>query len=118
MTLVMERDLARLETLWPDGLEAAYATYLRIASNDRVALAAALVETGADLQGLGQEAADPDRLLLGDLCLARASRLLADVGDQRLQVGFARAIEEVAACAAGADDLPSLRALLSRTVGS
>jgi hypothetical protein len=52
------------------------------------------------LQGLGGRAAPARELLKGDLCLARASRLLADTASQDLQVAFARAIEEVSAAAA------------------
>ena len=43
------------------------------------------------------------------LCLARASRLVADTGNQRLQVGFARVIERTAAWAAGASPTAPLR---------
>jgi hypothetical protein len=40
---------------------------------------------------------------MGDLCLARASRLLADHASQTLQVAFARAIEKMSANAASGD---------------
>src|SRR2546423_115962 len=81
----------------------AYLPYRHRHRDGRVALAAALVETGVTLQGLGGRGAPAGELLIGDLCLARASRLLADAGDQDLQVAFARAVERVAAeSAAGA----------------
>ena len=116
MTQIVDRDLESLDALWSDGLGAAYEEYLHLGPDPRVALAAALVETALDLQGLGQEAAQAGQLLLADLCLARASRLLADLADQRLQVGFARAIENVSTCAAAGQELPSVRGLLMRTV--
>jgi hypothetical protein len=116
MTQLLDRDLESLEGLWPDGLGAAYDAYLALGPDSRVALAGALVETALGLQELGRPAAAPGPLLLADLCLARASRLLADVADQRLQVGFARAIEQVAACAAESVELPSVRALLTRVI--
>jgi hypothetical protein len=40
---------------------------------------------------------------MGDLCLARASRLLADHASQTLQVAFARAIEKMSANAASGE---------------
>ena len=95
------RDLESLDALWSDGLGAAYEEYLHLGPDPRVALAAALVETALDLQGLGQEAAQAGQLLLAD---------------QRLQVGFARAIENVSTCAAAGQELPSVRGLLTRTV--
>jgi len=77
-----------------------------------VALAAALVESAVALQDLGRAAPEPAQLLLGDLCLARASRLLAETGDTRLQVAFAVAVERVAAEAAGGPASRALRDLL------
>jgi len=77
-----------------------------------VALAAALVESAVALQDLGRTAPEPAQLLLGDLCLARASRLLAETGDTRLQVAFALAVERVAAEAAGGPASQGLRELL------
>jgi hypothetical protein len=97
----IERHLAGLESVWDRGLADAYA-YYRSQATPEVALAAGMVEVALYLQDLGGEPPDPGRLLLGDLCLARASRLLADARDQRLQIGFARAVEQVAAGAAGA----------------
>jgi len=99
-------DLEAIETLWKQGLEEAYTAYrpattgLDGEDRHRVALAAALIEVALELQRLGRPAAAAPDLLRGDLCLARASRLLADTRDQRLQVSFARAIEERSAAAA------------------
>jgi hypothetical protein len=103
---VIDRELERLEGLWADGLSDAYRSYLgAVESFDadaqpKLALAAALIEVGLRLQGLGGPAAPPAALLMGDLCLARASRLLADAASQRVQVAFAEAIEEMASSAA------------------
>jgi hypothetical protein len=118
VTQLLERDLDSLESLWESGLGRAYDAYVSLGAEHRVALAAALVETALDLQALGRRAPQPGPLLLGDLCLARASRLLADVGDRRLQVGFARAIEEISTHAAAGDELPSARDLLTRVITS
>ena len=107
----LESDLGGLESVWKSGIDRAYGFYRRRAA-PRVALAAALVEGAVSLQRLGGAAPDPLPLLLGDLCLARASRLLAELGDQRLQIGFARAVEKVAAAAVGGPDVPALRDLL------
>jgi hypothetical protein len=104
---VIEVELDRLENLWSDGLADSYRSYLGAVTayeptdQPKVALAAALVEVGVQLQGLGGRAAPPTTLLMGDLCLARASRLLADNASKTLQVAFARAIEEASAVAAG-----------------
>ena len=104
---VAERDLESLDDIWAGGLGEAYEAFRHLAHDTRVALAAALVETGLALQGVGTHAARPMELLLGDLCLARASRLLADVGDRRLQIAFARVVERVAGgAAAGARSEP------------
>jgi hypothetical protein len=100
-----------LESVWDGPMNDAYVFYRRRAM-PQVALAAALVESAADLQDLGQRAPDPPRLLLGDLCLARASRLLAETRDTDLQVAFARAVEKIAAEAAGGARSESLRELL------
>jgi hypothetical protein len=80
----------------------------------RLALAAALVEVGVRLQGLGGRAAAPPRLLMGDLCLARASRLLAGAAPQAIQVAFARAIEAMSSAAAADEAAPHTRELLLR----
>ena len=108
---VAEADLQNLDVLWEGGLADRYGVY-RASAEPPVALAAALVETAVDLQGLGREVAPPGPLLLGDLCLARASRLLSDAGDQHLQIAFARAVEEVSAAAAAGLDARPLRGLL------
>ena len=65
-----------------------------------------------------QGSPDPPQLLLGDLCLARASRLLAGARDQRLQVAFARAVERVAAAAAAGTPADPLRDLLVAAIAS
>jgi hypothetical protein len=103
---VIGQELERLDGLWEDGLSETYRSYLgAVAGYDanaqpKLALAAALIEAGLRLQGLGGRAAPAAALLMGDLCLARASRILADTASQALQVGFARAIEELSAAAA------------------
>lgn len=116
--MIVQEELESLETLWESGLEDAYRAYLSVTgvlveeNRDRVALAAALVEVALRLQCLGGRAASPPDLLRGDLCLARASRLLADARDQRLQIGFARAIEASSAAAAAGESLEPVRTLL------
>ena len=117
MTEVIERDLARLDGVWAAGLRETFDAYAATADS-QLALAAALVEFGVRLQGLGARAARPESLLLGDLCLARASRILADSGDRRLQVGFARAVEKVSAQAAGEGGMASVRELLLSVLGA
>jgi len=114
---IAERDLESLDELWAGGLGEAYEAYRQPGRDTRVALAAALVETGVTLQGVGSHVARPMELLLGDLCLARASRLLADAGDQALQVAFARVIERMASAAAEAIDVPRVRPLLRAAIG-
>jgi hypothetical protein len=111
-----EADLAGLESVWERGMRDAYAFY-RALTAPAVALAAAMVESALDLHELGRRPPDPPRLLLGDLCLARASRLLAGTRDQRLQIGFARAMERVAAAAASGVSAPELRTLLIAVIG-
>jgi hypothetical protein len=117
----IDAHLAGLESVWDGGMRDAYDFYRGLAA-PAVALAAAMVESAVALQGLGGRPPDPPRLLLGDLCLARASRLLADARDQRLQIGFARAVERVAAAAAGVEAAAgdpvaaSLRSLLVATL--
>jgi hypothetical protein len=49
---------------------------------------------------------------MGDLCLARSSRLLAGAATQAVQVAFARAIEEMSAAAASGAAAPGTRELL------
>ena len=115
---VLDRELDRIEALWSDGLAEAYSAYLSAVGGykpdeqTKVALAAALVEIAIRLHGLGGKAAPPTTLLVGDLCLARASRLLAEGAPKTLQVAFASVIESVAAAAASQQEIPSARALL------
>jgi hypothetical protein len=115
---VLDRELDRIEALWSDGLAEAYSAYLSAVGGykpdeqTKVALAAALVEIAVRLHGLGSKAAPPTTLLLGDLCLARASRLLAEGAPKTLQVAFARVIESIAAAVASRQPAPSARALL------
>lgn len=117
---VVTRELERLEGLWEDGLSDAYRSYLEAVSEfesadqPRLALAAALIEVGIRLQGLGGRAAAAPTLLMGDLCLARSSRLLADAAPHNVQVAFARAIEEMSAAAASERPAPQIRNLLMR----
>jgi hypothetical protein len=117
---VVTRELERLEGLWEDGLSDAYRAYLEAvvefdsADQPRLALAAALIEVGVRLQGLGGHAAAAPTLLMGDLCLARSSRLLADAAPQSVQVAFARAVEEMSSAAASERPAPRTRELLRR----
>jgi hypothetical protein len=115
---IIDRELERLEGLWADGLSDAYRYYLdpvasfSPASQPKLALAAALIEIGIRLQGLGGRAAPAPTLLMGDLCLARASRLLAETAPQKVQVAFARAIEQMSSAAASGRVTTSARELL------
>ncbi len=115
---LIDRELDRLENLWEDGLSDAYRSYLEAvaahepAAQPKLALAAALVEIGIRLQGLGGRAAAPPSLLMGDLCLARSSRLLADAATQAVQIAFARAIEAMSTAAASGAAAPAARELL------
>ena len=121
---VIDRELDRLEGLWSDGLSDSYRVYLESVHHfaadvqPRLALAAALIEVGVRLQGLGSNAAPPTTLLMGDLCLARGSRLLADHAPLAVQVAFARAIEVVAAAAAAHQPAPATRQLLQQSLGA
>jgi hypothetical protein len=121
-TQVIDRELERLEGLWADGLADAYRSYLEAvceyepAAQQKVALAAALVEVGVRLQGLGGRAAPPPTLLMGDLCLARSSRLLADAAPQRVQVAFASVIEVMSSAAASGDAAPAPREMLRQAL--
>lgn len=121
---LLDRELDRLEDLWSDGLSDAYRAYLDDVGHfqpevqPRLALAAALIETGIRLQGLGGRAAQPTTLLVGDLCLARGSRLLADDAPVHVQVAFARAIETMSSAAASSEASPRLRQLLQRALGA
>ena len=113
---VAARDLESLDALWAGGLGEAYDSFRDLTDDTRVALAAALVEAGLSLQGIGSHAAGHGELLLGDLCLARASRLLADAGDQRLQVAFARTVERVTGEAAAGKAVTPVRPLLAEAI--
>jgi hypothetical protein len=121
---LIDRELERLEGLWEDGLSEMYRAYLDAvaahepAARPKLALAAALVEIGIRLQGLGERAAAPPTLLMGDLCLARSSRLLASAAPQSVQVAFALAIEEMSAAAASGPGAPAARVLLLRALGA
>ena len=121
---LLEPELDRLEALWSDGLADAYVAYgesvrgFEPDQQPKLALAAALIEVGVRLQGLGGRAAAPTTLLLGDLCLARGSRLLADHAPLAVQVAFARAIESLSAAAAASEPAPSARQLLRQSLGA
>ncbi|HYL08022.1 MAG TPA: hypothetical protein VEU76_05700 [Candidatus Udaeobacter sp.] len=121
---ILDRELVRLEGLWSDGLAESYRAYLESVhrfdadTQPRLALAAALIEAGIRLQGLGGPAAPPTTLLIGDLCLARGSRLLADSAPLEVQVAFARAIETFASAAASQRPAPDARRMLSDALGA
>ena len=122
---LLEPELDRLEGLWSDGLADAYRAYLESvhrfepAKQPKLALAAALIEVGVRLQGLGATAAPATTLLIGDLCLARGSRLLADHAPLAVQVAFARAVESLASSAATDQPAPaSTRRLLVAALGA
>jgi hypothetical protein len=120
--VIVTEELEAIESLWKTGLEEAFAAYQPASAAfgevdaPRVALAAALVEVALGLQRLGRTAPTAPDLLRGDLCLARASRLLADTRDTHLQVSFARAIEEQAAAAAAERELDPTRSRLLRAI--
>lgn len=121
---VLDRELDRLESLWSDGLSDTYRAYVdhvghfRAEIREKLALAAALIEIGTRLQGLGSRAAPATTLLMGDLCLARGSRLLADHAPLAVQVAFARTIETVASAAASQHPVPPTRALLQQSLAA
>jgi hypothetical protein len=115
---VLEPELERLEGLWSDGLSDTYHAYLDTIAQPKLALAAALIEVGLRLQGLGGRAAPATTLLMGDLCLARGSRLLADHAPLAAQVAFARAIELLSSKAASGEPAPSARQLLAAALGA
>ncbi|HET7338348.1 MAG TPA: hypothetical protein VFK22_02270 [Candidatus Dormibacteraeota bacterium] len=121
---VLDRELDRLESLWSDGLSDTYRSYTKHVGHfkpdirEKVALAAALIEIGTRLQGLGSHAAPATTLLMGDLCLARGSRLLADHAPLAVQVAFARAIETVASAAASQHPAPATRTLLQQSLAA
>ena len=115
---LLDRELVRLEALWSDGLGESYRSYLADVNHfeaelqPKMALAAALIEAGIRLQGLGGPAAPATTLLMGDLCLARGSRLLADSAPLEVQVAFARAIESMSSAAASHRPAPDTRRLI------
>jgi hypothetical protein len=121
---LLEPELDRLESLWTDGLSDTYRAYVEhvgaFASDvqPKMALAAALVEVGLRLQGLGGRAAAPTTLLMGDLCLARGSRLLADHAPLAVQVAFARAIESLSSAAAAGQPASPARRLLQDSLAA
>jgi hypothetical protein len=121
---LLDRELDRLRDLWSDGLSETYRVYLvsvrhfQPGVQEKLALAAALIEVGTRLQGLGSRAAPPTTLLMGDLCLARGSRLLADHAPLAVQVAIARAIETVAAAVASQQAAPPTRMLLQQSLGA
>jgi hypothetical protein len=118
----IDHELGRLEDLWDDGLSDAYGSYLETVTRygpdaqPGLAFAAALVEVGIRLQGLGGRAAAPPKLLMGDLCLARSARLLADAAPRTVQIAFARAIEDLSSAAASGRTAPAIRDLLRRAL--
>ena len=122
--MVLEQELGRLEGLWAQGLAELYRTYLDEVDGHepevqpKLALAAALVEVGVRLQGLGGTAAPPAALLMGDLCLARSSRILTDSASQPIQIAFARAVEELSGAAASDTEMPAVRGLLIRALAA
>jgi hypothetical protein len=121
---LLDRELDRLEGLWSDGLSEAYRVYLEAVGHfdadtgPKLALAAALIEVGVRLQGLGGRAAPATTLLMGDLCLARGSRLLADNAPLAVQVAFARAVESISSAAAAQQPPPATRAMLLSSLGA
>src|SRR2546430_2364163 len=60
----------------------------------------------------------PNTVLMGDLCLARGSRLLADNAPLAVQVAFARAIESMSSAAASEQPTPTTRQLLATALGA
>jgi hypothetical protein len=122
--MVLERELDRLEGLWAEGLADLYRSYLEEVDGHepdlrpKLALAAALVEVGVRLQGLGGTAAPPAALLIGDLCLARSSRILTDSATQPIQIAFARAVETLSGAAASNSEAPAVRGLLVRALAA
>ena len=121
---ILDRELERLEALWAEGLSDSYRSYVEVVAGyeteaqPKLALAAALIEVGLRLQGLGGHAAPPPTLLMGDLCLARGSRLLADNAPLAVQVAFARAIESMSSAAASEQPTPTTRPLLATALGA
>lgn len=111
-TAIAPADLDGIEFLWEGDLRAALTAYLEHEPTEPVALAAALVETAVLEQRLGGPPADAPALLVADLCLARASRLLAYNASTAVQVAFARVVEAAASAAAEGRPQPPLRSSL------
>ena len=105
--MIAHRELEGIEFLWDAGLSERFEVYRAAGpAPEPVVFAAALVETALVEQRLGSGVADPAPLLVADLCLARASRLLAEAASQAVQIEFARAVEAASAAAAEGDLLP------------
>ena len=107
-----------LDGLPTEAVEEAFHFYLPLTrelphtAREAVALAAGLVELGLHRQRLGRSASSPLDLLVADLCLARAARLLAAAAGRSLLVAIAGVIELAAAAAAARTPPPDLRAEL------
>ena len=106
---VAPADQDGIEFLWEGDLAESHAAYLDAGAAAPVALAAALVEIAIREQGLGGPAARAAPLLVADLCLARASRLLACEAPVPVQIAFARVVEEAATAAAQGRPQPPVR---------
>lgn len=112
--MIANRELQGIEFLWEAGLGERFEVYRGAgAAGEAVVLAAALVETALVEQRLGAGIAAPAPLLVADLCLARASRLLAESASQQMQIDFARAVEDASAAAAAGGALPIRPRLLA-----
>src|SRR5438094_10443287 len=98
----LDRELDRLEGLWSDGLSETFRAYLdsvgqfAAETQPKLALAAALIEVGLRLQGLGGRAAAATTLLMGDLCLASGASVRADNAPLATEVALPRAHERQA----------------------
>src|SRR5207244_10512965 len=84
----------------------------------RVALAAPLASVAPRLQGPCGPAAPPAALLMGDLCLARSSRILTDSASKPMQIAFARAVEELSGAAASRVEARPVRELLMHALAA
>lgn len=115
---VAPADLDGIEFLWEADLAGPHAAYLDAGAAAPVALAAALVEVALKEQRLGGPAAEAAPLLVADLCLGRASRLLACEAPVQVQVAFARVVEDAAAAAAQGRAQPPLRERLVAATGA
>ena len=105
--MIANRELEGIEFLWDAGLSERFEAYRTAGSApEPVIFAAALVETALVEQRLGAGVAAPAPLLVADLCLARASRLLAESASQAVQIEFARAVEAASTAASEGNPLP------------